>query len=119
MKFLTRKLVQPQHLNANGTLFGGTCLAWIDEEAAIFAGLEAQTHRIVTKYISEVNFIAPAHQGDIVEVGVALKKVGKTSITVTVDVRILHTKKTIVKIDEMVFVTLDERGKPTRHALSA
>jgi acyl-CoA thioesterase YciA len=118
MKFLTRKLVQPQHLNPNGTLFGGTCLAWIDEEAAIFAGLEAGTQRIVTKYISEVNFIAPAYKGDIVEIGVELKKVGKVTITVSVDARILHTKQTIVKIEEIVFVTLDADGRPTQHALS-
>lgn len=118
MKFLTRKLVQPQHLNANGTLFGGTCMAWVDEEAAIFAGIEAGTKRVVTKYISEINFIAPAHQGDIVEVGVALKKVGRTSLTLQVDVRILQTRQVIVRIDEIVFVALDEDGKPTRHALS-
>jgi acyl-CoA hydrolase len=35
MRFLTRKLVQPGDLNAGGTLFGGRCLTWIDEEAAI------------------------------------------------------------------------------------
>jgi acyl-CoA hydrolase len=93
-------------------------MAWVDEEAAIFAGIEAGTKRVVTKYISEINFIAPAHQGDIVEVGVALKKVGRTSLTLQVDVRILQTRQVIVRIDEIVFVALDEDGKPTRHALS-
>ena len=118
MKFKTRKLVQPQHLNTNGTLFGGKCLAWIDEEAAIFAATEARHSRIVTKTMSEVNFIAPAFKGDVIEIGTELKRVGKTSIVVQVEVRNMRTQEIIVKIDEMVFVCLDDVGKPTRHHLS-
>jgi acyl-CoA thioesterase YciA len=117
MRFLTRKLVQPGDLNANGTLFGGRCLAWVDEEAVIYAALETRHKKIVTKSISAINFIAPAYQGDVVEIGVALKKVGKTSITLEVQVRDLTTQKVIVNIDEMVFVCLDEEGKPTKHSL--
>lgn len=119
MKFLTRKLVQPQHLNVNNTLFGGICLAWIDEEAAIFAATEMKTQRVVTRKISEVNFIAPAFQGDIVEIGTSLKKVGSTSITLEIEVRNMRTQNTIVKIDEIVFVSLDVNGIPTTHALSS
>lgn len=117
MRFLTRKLVQPGDLNANNTLFGGRCLAWIDEEAAIYAALETRHKRVVTKSISAINFVAPAYQGDIVEIGIALKNVGKTSITLEVQVRDLTTQKTIVNIDEMVFVCVDDRGKPIRHSL--
>ena len=117
MRFLTRKLVQPGDLNVRGTLFGGRLLAWVDEEAAIFAGLEARHSRVVTKSISAVNFISPAFQGDIIEIGVALKKVGRTSVTVEVQVRNLVTQKVIVNIDEMVFVCVDEKGKPTAHSL--
>lgn len=117
MRFLTRKLVQPQDLNVRGTLFGGRLLAWVDEEAAIFAGVEARHNRVVTKSISAIDFVAPAFQGDIIEIGVALKRVGKTSITVEVQVRNLVTQKIIVNIDEMVFVCVDEQGKPVRHTL--
>jgi acyl-CoA hydrolase len=118
MRFLTRKLVQPGDLNVNGTLFGGRCLAWVDEEAAIYAALETRHKRVVTKSISAINFVAPAFQGDVVEIGVALKRVGKTSITLEVQVRDLTTQKIIVNIDEMVFVTLDESGRPVPHSLS-
>jgi acyl-CoA thioesterase YciA len=117
MRFLTRKLVQPGDLNARGTLFGGRLLAWVDEEAAIFAGLETRHNKVVTKKISEIDFIAPAFQGDIIEIGVALKKVGKTSITLEVKVRNLVTQNVIVEIDEMVFVCVDDAGKPVRHSL--
>jgi acyl-CoA thioesterase YciA len=118
MRFLTRKLVKPGDLNANNTLFGGRCLEWVDEEAAIYAAVETRHKKIVTKSISAINFVAPAKQGDVVEIGVALKRVGKTSITLEVQVRDLTTQKIIVNIDEMVFVCLDENGKPVRHSLS-
>ena len=117
MRFLTRKLVQPGDLNVNGTLFGGRCLEWVDEEASIYAAIETRHKRVVTKSISAINFVAPAFQGDVVEIGVGLKKVGKTSITLEVQVRDLTTQKTIVDIDEMVFVCVDETGKPIRHSL--
>lgn len=117
MRFLTRKLVQPGDLNAGNTLFGGRCLEWIDEEAGIYAMTETRHKRVVTKSISAINFIAPAFQGDVIEIGVALKKVGRTSITLEVQVRDLTTQRTIVNIDEMVFVCVDEQGKPIQHSL--
>lgn len=119
MRFLTRKLVQPTDLNAGNTLFGGRVLQWIDEEAAIFASIEMRHRRVVTKTISAINFIAPAFQGDVIEIGVALKKVGKTSVTLDVQVRDLTTQKVIVNIDEMVFVAVNENGRPVRHSLGS
>jgi len=118
MRFLTRKLVKPEDLNANNTLFGGRLLEWVDEEAAIYAALETRHRKVVTKSISAINFIAPARQGDVVEIGVALKKVGKTSISLEVKVRDLTTQKAIVDIEEMVFVCVDEEGRPVKHSLS-
>ena len=41
MNFHTRKWVKPEDLNPNGTLFGGSLLRWIDEEAAMEAEAEA------------------------------------------------------------------------------
>jgi len=117
MKFLTRKIVMPPDLNSGGALFGGTCLSWIDEAAAIFVMAEVKHYKVVTKKMSEINFIAPAFQNDIVEIGVGLKRLGKTSITVEVEVRNLKTQQTIVNVDEIVFVCLNENNKPTKHNL--
>ena len=119
MRFLTRKLVQPGDLNVNGTLFGGRCLSWIDEEAAIYAAIETRHRRVVTLRMSEVNFRAPAFQGDVVEIGIGLKKVGKTSIVLEAQVRDLTTQTIIVNIDEIVFVCVGETGRPVRHGLGA
>ena len=115
MNFHTRKWVKPEDLNANGTLFGGSLLRWIDEEAAIYAIIQLENRRCVTKYISEINFVSSAKQGDIIELGMKATHFGRTSLTITCEVRNKLTHKTILKIDKMVFVSLDEQGVPAPH----
>ena len=80
MRFHTRKWVKPEDLNPNQTLFGGQLLAWIDEEAALYTVIQLENSKIVTKYISEINFMASAKQGDIVEIGIEVVKFGKSSL---------------------------------------
>ena len=67
MRFHTRKWVKPEDLNPNGTLFGGQLLAWIDEEAALYTIIQLENTRIVTKHMTEINFMSSAKQGDIIE----------------------------------------------------
>jgi len=115
MNFYTRKWVKPEDLNAHGTLFGGRLLSWIDEEAAIYAIVQLETNGCVTKYMSEINFINSARQGDIIELGIKATHFGNTSITLTCEVRNKISHKTILTIDKIVFVSLDENGKPVKH----
>jgi acyl-CoA hydrolase len=115
MIYRTRKLVKPEDLNPRGTLFGGRILQWIDEEAAIFAICQLESSNIVTKLMSEVNFVTTAILGDVIEFGMGLVKFGTTSVTICCDVRNKKTKQSIVKIDNIVFVLLDENGKPIPH----
>jgi len=115
MNFYTRKWVKPEDLNAHGTLFGGRLLSWIDEEAAIYTIVQLGTNGCVTKYMSEINFINSAKQGDIIELGIKATHFGNTSITLTCEVRNKISHKTILTIDKIVFVSLDENGKPTKH----
>jgi len=82
LKFRTRKLVKPEDLNARNTLFGGRLMSWIDEECAIYCACQMQTPLIVTKYISEMNFLTPAFQGDVIEIGVDTIAIGRSSLTV-------------------------------------
>jgi acyl-CoA hydrolase len=107
MRFLSRRLVMPSDLNYANALFGGRALEWIDEEAAIYAICQLETNCLVTKHIGEISFESSATQGDIVEFGLATKKVGRTSITVTCLVRNKATKKTICFADDIVFVRVD------------
>jgi acyl-CoA hydrolase len=115
MNFHTRKWVKPEDLNPNGTLFGGSLLRWIDEEAAIYAIVQLGNQRVVTKYISEINFVSASRQGDIIELGITATEFGRTSITLTCEVRNKITRKSILTVEKMVFVNLGEDGLPAPH----
>lgn len=115
MRFHTRKLVKPEDLNSNGTLFGGKVLAWIDEEAALYTIVQLENAKIVTKYISEINFMSAAKQGDVVEIGIEVVKFGKTSLNLNCEVRNKMNHETIVTVDNIIMVNLGENGKPTPH----
>ncbi len=116
MRFLSRRLVMPNDLNYANSLFGGRALEWIDEEAAIYAICQLETNCLVTKHIGEISFESAALQGDVVEFGLATKKVGNTSITITCLVRNKATKKTICLADDIVFVQVDpDTRKPIPH----
>ena len=69
MIYHTRKLVKPEDLNPGGSLFGGTLLCWIDEEAAIYVMCQLDSKNVVTKFMSEIHFVSPARTGDVVEIG--------------------------------------------------
>ncbi len=118
MNFYSRKLIKPENLNARNTLFGGELLRWIDEEAGIYAMTKLNTKSVVTKYISEIDFVSSANQRDVIEIGLGFIKVGRTSITFCCEVRNVFTKKTIIKIERIVFVKVDDNGIPTPHGIA-
>ena len=115
MNFYTRKWFKPEDLNPNGSLFGGTLLRWIDEEAVIYAIVQLGNPHVVTKYISEINFVSSAKQGDIIELGIEAINFGRTSLTMRCVVRNKITRMVILSIDKLVFVNLDPEGTPTPH----
>jgi len=115
MRFHTRKWVKPEDLNPNSTLFGGRLLAWIDEEIALYAIIQLDSPRIVTKHMSEINFRSSAKQGDIIEIGIDVIKFGTTSLTLMCEVRNMMTKETIISIDTITMVSLGLDGKPNPH----
>ena len=115
MNFYTRKWVRPEDLNANGTLFGGSLLRWIDEEAVVYSVLQLGNGRVVTKYMSEINFVSSARQGDLIELGLVATEFGRTSLTLRAEARNMITRRSILTIDRIVFVSLGEDGKPAPH----
>lgn len=115
MNFHTRKWVKPEDLNPNRTLFGGSLLRWIEEEAAIYAIVQLDNDRVVTKYISQIYFVSSAKQGDIIEMGITATKFGRTSITLCCEVRNKITRKSILTTDKLVFVNMDREVNPSPH----
>ncbi|AUC15128.1 acyl-CoA thioesterase [Tenacibaculum sp. SZ-18] len=115
MRFHTRKWVKPEDLNPNGSLFGGRLLQWIDEEVALYAIIQLEIPKTVTKFMSEIDFVSSARQGDIIEIGIDVVKFGRTSITLNCTVRNKLTRKDIITIDKIIMVSLDDKGNPVAH----
>lgn len=115
MRFHTRKWIKPQDLNPNGTLFGGRLLEWIDEEAALYAIIQLESPKTVTKFMSEIDFRSSAKEGDIIEIGIDVVKFGRASLTLRCEVRNIMTRETIISIASIVMVSLDDQGKPKPH----
>ncbi|PKF76153.1 acyl-CoA thioesterase [Chryseobacterium sp. PMSZPI] len=115
MNYHTRKWVKPEDLNPNHSLFGGRLLQWIDEEAALYAIIQLENTKVVTKFISEINFVSSAKQGDIIEIGIEAIQFGSSSITLRCDVRNKMTHQTIITVERIVMVNLDADGNPAPH----
>ena len=109
-------LMLPKDTNAMGTIFGGVILANIDLASAVEAR-KAAPHRYVTKAMHEVEFHAPVLLGDIVSFFTETVRVGRTSITVRVEVeaeRWASPSAERVKVTEaeVVLVAIDAAGAP-------
>jgi acyl-CoA hydrolase len=113
MIYRTRKIIKYEDLNPRGSLFGGQLLKWIDEEASVYAICQIGDRMVVTKAMSKIDFRTSPKLGDIIEIGMDLVKVGTTSITFKCNVRNKYTKEDVITVDEIVFVRVDENGKPT------
>jgi acyl-CoA thioesterase YciA len=110
-----RVVMMPRDTNADGTIFGGVLLSLIDQAAYVEAIRQAH-HRYVTICFKEVEFHEPVFVGDVVSIYAETVKVGRTSLTIDVHVsahRRLNPEK-VVKVTEaeVVFVAVDEAGKP-------
>jgi acyl-CoA thioesterase YciA len=110
-------LLLPKDTNALGTIFGGVILSHIDLASAVEARKTA-AHRYVTKAMREVEFHAPVFLGDIVNFYTETVRVGRTSITVKVEVvaeRWGGGRGEEVKVTEaeVVLVAIGANGQPT------
>lgn len=111
-----QKLIFSTHLNAASCLYGGQLLSWIDEASAMFAMQHMGTRRILTKKISEVEFIAPGLVGDMIQFWCKPIKNGNTSLVLELFVQTMNVdtrRQRRILSCEIVYVAVDELGKPT------
>ena len=67
------------------------------------------------KMISEIDFKFPVILGDVIEIGMQTLDIGKTSCTLSCEVRSLHADKTVLTIDKIVYVRVNKYGLPKGH----
>ena len=65
--------------------------------------------------MSEINFMASAKEGDVIEIGIEVVKFGTTSLILQCEVRNKMTHETIITVDQITMVNLDADGKPKPH----
>ena len=91
-RYLAVKVVMmPRDTNPHGTIFGGVILSYIDQAGAIGAQHEIRCagwpdRPLVSVAMNSVEFHRPVFVGDIVSFWTRVVRVGRTSITMHVDV---------------------------------
>lgn len=110
-----RAIMMPRDTNALGSIFGGHILSLIDLAAGQHARSVA-VKKYVTKVMREVEFIAPVYVGDAVSFYCSTVKIGRTSITVQVEVEATRGEDSLqtlrVTTAEVVMVAVDNKNRP-------
>ncbi len=106
-------LVRPTHINHYGRLFGGQLLYWIDE----LAGIVAMRHSgatVTTAAIDNLQFQAPAYEGDLVVMIGQVTYVGRSSMEVRVDTytETADGQRKIINRAYIDMVAINEDGQP-------
>ena len=107
-------LIMQQHLNGGGRLFGGALMQWLDEVAGVVAMRHAETYRVVTAAVDNLQFKHAIYEGEIVVLKGYVTDVGRTSMEVRVDtfVESLSGARKLVNTAYVVMVALDENEHP-------
>lgn len=109
-----RVIPMPADANANGDIFGGWIMSQVDLAGSIPAHRRARG-RIATVAVNQFVFKQPVQIGDVVSFYAAVKRVGRTSITVEVEVfseRDRGTKVVKVTEAELTYVAIGADRKP-------
>ncbi len=110
-----RILAMPENINPAGHIFGGWIVSLMDLAGLSIASGYAR-YRCVTAAIDSMTFIAPVEVGDFVCCYARIKKLGRTSMHITIETWAVGTEHNSQrrKVTEgtFVFVSVDKEGKP-------
>ena len=110
-----RVVAMPSDCNYTGDVFGGWVMAQVDIAGSIPA-LHRARGRVVTVAVNSFIFKQPLFMGDMVSLYADIIKVGRTSITVNVEVYSQRdpAKPVCVKVTEatLTYVAVGEDRKP-------
>ncbi len=111
-----RVTLLPRDTNPTGSIFGGIILSYVDLAGTIPAKRLNPARRYVTVAMDSIKFIAPVFVGDLVSFYTSVRKVGRTSVTVQVDVMVERRDNPgeEVQVTEAVvtYVAIGDDGRP-------
>ena len=106
-------LIRPTHINHYGRLFGGQLLYWIDELAGIVA-IRHSGALVTTAAIDNLQFQAPAHEGDMIVLQGQVTYVGRSSMEIRVDTftESMDGHRQMINRAYIDMVAINQEGKP-------
>lgn len=115
-KELVLKVIpMPADTNGNGDIFGGWVMAQVDLAGSVIPARVIRG-RMATVAVKEFVFKQPVRVGDILSFYSSITRIGKTSITVDVEVfaESFRSQGQFVKVTEalLTYVAIDDEGKP-------
>jgi acyl-CoA thioesterase YciA len=114
-ELVLKVIPMPADCNANGDIFGGWVMAQVDLAGSVIPARYAGG-RMATVAVNEFIFKQPVRVGDILSFFSKLTRVGRTSMTVKVEVYAerFQAQGRYVKVTEanLTYVAIDENGKP-------
>ena len=114
-QLVLRVMPMPADANGNGDIFGGWIMAQVDLAGAVPA-IRVAKGRVATIAVNSFVFKQPVFVGDIVSLYAEVVRVGRTSITVSVEVYAQHrgNPDSGVKVTEAVltYVAVDHNRQP-------
>jgi len=121
MELVMRVMPMPADANGNGDIFGGWIMAQVDLAACVLPA-RVSRGRVATIAVNEFVFRNAVSVGDLLTFYARVEKIGKTSITVHVEVWAERQPSDpfLVKVTEakVTYVAIDREGRP-RPALPA
>jgi len=110
-----RLVPMPADTNSSGDIFGGWIMSQVDIAGSI-AAIRRANGRVATIAVKEFQFHQPVFVGDLVSCYAEVTKVGRTSITVFVEVYAERQRQEEVRIKvteaTVVYVAIDENRIP-------
>ena len=113
-ELVIQTIAMPKDTNPNGDIFGGWLTSQMDLGSGILAAKTAQA-RVVTVAMEGMSFLEPVRVGDAVRCYARVEKIGRTSMTIPVEVWVTrHMTGEERRVTHGVFtlVAVDESGKP-------
>ena len=116
MELISTHSVMTIDIGVHDNLFGGRLMGWIDTAAAAFAKQKSRSFSVVTKKVSEMIFFKPASVNNLLKIYGEVAHIGNTSITINIEARrvdVLTCEEELMCTTTLVFVNIDNDGKPT------
>ncbi len=114
-QLVLRVMPMPADANANGDIFGGWIMAQVDIAGSVLPA-RISRGRVTTVAVNEFVFKQPVSIGDLLSFYATVTRVGRTSITVHVEVMAERDPENlhVVKVTEanLTYVAIDREGKP-------